>query len=330
MAISNASDFKIYQEQFFGGMTETLQQATDVMNEASRGAIAMRTERMKGDYQYESFFKQVSLVTRQDITSNSAVTPVKLTQDENIRVKLHRKIGPLSVTRKAFLQMGEDPELASFVFGQQAAQEVAENMLNAGLLAARVALVTASSGAVMNDVTASASVACTHKNLINTLRLFGDKQNRIAAWVMHSTQWFDLGVDGVENQIDGIASDIIRVLEIPGMGRPIIVTDSPSLIATADTPDSYFVLGLTQMGIQAVFTEDQFIATDEILGNEQIEQMIQGEYSFMLGLKGFKWDVPNGAANPDDTALGTGSNWDKVATSNKDLAGVVLKCQALT
>jgi len=90
MAISNASDFKIYQEQFFGGMTETLQQATDVMNEASRGAIAMTTQRMKGDYQYESFFKQVSLVTRQDITSNSAVTPVKLTQDENIRVKLHR------------------------------------------------------------------------------------------------------------------------------------------------------------------------------------------------------------------------------------------------
>ena len=72
MAISNASDFKIYQEQFFGGMTETLQQATNVMNAASRGAILMTTERMKGDYEYESFFKTVSsLVSRQDITSNS-------------------------------------------------------------------------------------------------------------------------------------------------------------------------------------------------------------------------------------------------------------------
>src|SRR5262245_59812678 len=180
MATSLASDFKVYQEQFFGGLTETLQQAADVMNEASRGAIAMATERMKGDYEYESFFKSLStLVSRQDITSTSAATALKLTQDESIRVKLDRKIGPVEVTRKAFLQIGEDPELASFILGQQAAQAVAENMLNAAQLAARVALVTASSGAVMNDVTGAAVKTCTSKNLINTLRLFGDKQSRI-------------------------------------------------------------------------------------------------------------------------------------------------------
>lgn len=329
MAISNASDFKIYQEQFFGGMTETLQQATDVMNEASRGAIAMRTERMKGDYQYESFFDVLTgLVTRQDITSNSPATPQKLTQDEFINVKLHRKIGPVSVTRKAFLQAGEDPELASFILGQQAAQAVAENMLNASLLAARVALVNANSGSVLNDVTSGAVKTCTHKNLLNTLRKFGDRQNRLVAWIMHSTQWFDLGIDGVENQIDSIAADIIRVLDIPGMGRPFIVTDSPSLIATGDTPDSYFVLGLTQNGIQAIFTEDQYVASDEILGNEQIELMIQGEYAFNVGVKGFRWDTGNGGANPDDTALGTGSNWDMCVTGDKNLAGVVMKCQA--
>lgn len=329
MATSLASDFKVYQEQFFGGMTETLQQATDVMNEASRGAIAMATERLKGDYEYESFFKSLStLVSRQDITSTSAATALKLTQDEIIRVKLHRKIGPVEVTRKAFLQIGEDPELASFVLGQQTAQAVAENMLNAGLLAARVALVTANSGAVMNDVTGGASTSCTHKNLMRTLQKFGDKQSRIVAWVMHSTNWFDLGVDGVENQIDSIAADIIRVLDVPGMGRPFIVTDSPSLIATGDTPDSYFVLGLTEMGLQAIFTEDQYITTEEVTGGEQIINRIQGEYAFNVGVKGFKWDVGNGGANPDDTALGTGTNWDKAVTSDKDLAGVVLKCVA--
>lgn len=327
MAISNASDFKIYQEQFFGGMTETLQQAVDVMNAASRGAIAMTTERMKGDYDYESFFKTLpTLVSRQDITSNSAATALKLTQDEIVRVKLHRKIGPVSVTRKAFLQAGSDPELASFILGQQSAQAVAENMLNAGLLAARSAL--ANQAAVVNDATALADTTCSSKNLINTLRKFGDKQSRVVAWVLHSTNWFDLGLDGVDNQIDSVAADIIRVLDVPGMGRPFIVTDSDSLIATADTPDSYYVLGLTEAGVQAIFTEDQYITLQEQLGNEQIENMIQGEYAFNLGVKGFKWDVTNGSSNPDDTALGTGSNWDKAVTSNKDLAGVVLKCQA--
>lgn len=327
MAISNASDFKIYQEQFFGGMTETLQQATNVMNAASRGAILMTTERMKGDYEYESFFKTVSsLVSRQDITSNSGATALKLTQDEFIRVKCHRKIGPLSVTRKAFLQAGEDPELASFILGQQSAQAVAEDMLNTSLLAARVAL--ANQSAVLNDATSLADTTCTYKNLINTLRKFGDKQSRIVAWVMHSTSWFDLGLDGVDNQIDSVASDIIRVLEVPGIGRPFIITDSDSLIATADTPDSYYVLGLTAGGIQAMFTEDQYITSQEQLGNEQIETMLQGEYAFNVGLKGFKWDVGNGGANPDSTAIGTGSNWDKAVTADKDLAGVVLKSQA--
>ena len=329
MATSVASDFKVYQEQFFGGMTETLQQAADVMNEASRGAIAMTTEKMKGDYEYESFFESLpTLVARQDITSVSAATALKLTQDEIVRVKLHRKIGPVDVTRKAFNQIGEDPELASFVLGQQTAQAAAENMLNAGLLAARVALVTASSGAVMNDVTAAAVKTCTSKNLINTLRLFGDKQSRIVAWAIHSTNWFDLGIDGVENQIDSIAANIIQVLDVPGMNRPFIVTDSPSLIATGDTPDSYFVLGLTPAGLQLIKTEDEFIVTDDVTGLEQLVKRIQGEFAFNVGVKGFRWDVANGGANPDDTALGTGSNWDMAATSVKDLAGVVLKCQA--
>jgi hypothetical protein len=43
-------------------------------------------------------------------------------------------------------------------------------------------------------------------------------------------------------------------------------------------------------------------------------------------VKGYRWDVTNGGANPDDSSLGTGSNWDRAATSDKDLAGVVLKC----
>jgi hypothetical protein len=55
---------------------------------------------------------------------------------------------------------------------------------------------------------------------------------------------------------------------------------------------------------------------------------VQAEYAYSLGIKGFKYDVANGGANPDATAVGTASNWDKVATDKKDLAGVILKCQA--
>ena len=87
-------------------------------------------------------------------------------------------------------------------------------MLNTSLLAARVAL---NQSAVLNNATSLAGHDVHEQNLINTLRKFGDKQSRVA-WVMHSTSWFDLGLDGVDNQIDSVASDIIRVLEVPGMG----------------------------------------------------------------------------------------------------------------
>lgn len=327
MATSVASDFKIYQEQFFGGMTETLQQAADVFSASSNGAIALTTAQKVGEYEQESFFKTLAgLVSRQDITSTSAATAQKLVQDEIVRVKLHRKIGPVEVTRKAFLMTGQDPELASFILGQQTAQAAAESMLNAGLLATRAAL--ANVAAVTNDVTGAAVKSVTHSNLLKTLAKMGDKSSRVGAWVMHSQQFYDLAVQGVEDQIDGIASDIIRVVNVAGLGRPFIVTDSPSLIATADTPDSYFVLGLTPMALQLVLSEDQYVTSEEVTGGEQIVNRIQGEWAFNCGVKGFKWDISNGGANPADAALGTGSNWDKVATDDKDLAGVVLKCQA--
>jgi hypothetical protein len=42
-------------------------------------------------------------------------------------------------------------------------------------------------------------------------------------------------------------------------------------------------------------------------------------------VKGFKWDVSNGGANPADAALATGSNWDVASTSYKDFGGVIIQ-----
>lgn len=323
--VTTVADVKIYQEQFFGGMTEILQQAADVFNAKSNGAIAMTTAAKKGDYEQESFFKALNtIVARQDIADADAVTSLKLTQDENVRVKLHRRIGPLDVTRKAFLMMGADPKIASFIFGQQTAQAVAEEMVNTALLAARVAL--ANQSAVTTDVTSADVKTCSHANLLKALSKFGDKSQRIVAWVMHSQNFFDLALNGLEDDVTGIANEIIRVVNVPGLGRPIIITDSPSLVVTGDTPDSYYVLGLQAGGIQVVQSENQYITSQEQLGLQQLTSRIQGEYAYNLGVAGFKWDMGNGGVNPDAAAVATAAYWDKVATSSKDLAGVVLKC----
>jgi hypothetical protein len=327
MAIGKASDFKIYQEEFFGGMTEKLQQNAINLAAQSRGSIVIRAHEHRGDYEKESFVKSLSaLVSRQDITSVATVTDTELTQDDEIRVKCHRKIGPVAQAKKAFKMISEDPQVLSFILGQQQAQAVAEDMLNTGLAAAAAALVNTS--AVKNDVTSATVKSITHSNLLQTLAKFGDASDRIVAWVLHSTQWFDLGLQSISDQITNVADKVISAYTVQGFNRPFLVTDSASLIVTGDTPDSYYVLGLAEDGLQLLQSEQMEIATDEVTGLEQLVMRYQGEYAYSVGVKGFQWDTGNGAANPDLATIGTGSNWDKVRTSTKDLAGVVLKCQA--
>jgi hypothetical protein len=329
MAIGKVSDFKIYQEEFFGGMTEKLQQNAQGIAEASRGSIVIRAHEHRGDYEKESFVKSLSaLVSRQDITSTAAVTDTALTQDDEIRVKVHRKIGPVAQAKKAFKMISEDPQTLSFILGQQQAQAVAEDMLNTGLTAIVAALVSQS--AVKNDVTSATVKTCTHSNLLGTLAKFGDAADRIVAWVIHSTQWFDLGLQSISDQITNVADRVISAYSVQGFNRPFLVTDSASLIKTADTPDSYYVLGLAQDGLQLLQSEQMDIVSNAtVTGLEQLVLRYQGEYAYSVGVKGFQWDTTSGQSNPDSSTIGTGSNWDLVRTSTKDLAGVVLKCQAL-
>jgi hypothetical protein len=165
--------------------------------------------------------------------------------------------------------------------------------------------------------------------MLDTLRPFGDAADRIVAFVMHSKQWFDLGVQSIADQIENVASSVITGFNVQGFNKPFLVTDSASLIVTGDTPDSYYVLGLAQDGLQLLQSEQMdIVSNDTITGLEQLVLRYQGEYAYTVGVKGFQWDTGNGSENPDASAIATGSNWDKVRTSNKDLAGVILKCQA--
>jgi hypothetical protein len=215
--------------------------------------------------------------------------------------------------------------MASFLLGEQAAKAVMVEQVNSVLAAAANAMVT--NTGILNDVSGT-SGTCTFTNLANTLRKFGDAHQNIAAWVMHSTQWFDLGLDAIATSVDSVVSDIVRVFEVPTLGKRVVVTDSASLIVTADTPDSYYVLGLVENGASCVDTEAETMVMDLVSGLEQISYRLQGEYAYNLGLKGYTWDIANGGANPSAAALATGTNWDQVATDDKDTAGVILKCIA--
>lgn len=327
MADYLASNFKVYQEYLKTRAAETLQQQADVFNAAVNNAIIMRTAEKPGDYEYESFFKDIAgLVSRRDNTSTGSASKLSMAQEEFIRVKLNRKIGPVDQSRDSFRKVFARYSEMEFsgILGQQIAVAQQLDMLNSTLLATRAALVNASSGAMMYTVPSSGTVTTT--SLVDTLAKMGDRADRVVAWVMHSKVYFNLVKEQITQKIDGVANFNVQTGTPITLNRPVIVTDSASLKTTAGSPavDTYYTLGLTANGALCEVTETSDIVIDDVTGNEVLITRLQGEFAYNIGVKGFKYDVSSGGANPNATAVGTGTNWDIAVSDNKSLAGVVL------
>lgn len=328
MADYLATNMKIYQEYLKSRAAETLQQQAGVFNAAVNNAIMLSTTEKAGDYEYESFFKDISgLVSRRDNTSTSAATKLSMLQDELVRVKLSRKIGPVDMYHDAFKKAyGRfSPTEFSGILGGQIAVAQQLDMANSVLLAARAAVVTANSGALMYTVPSSGTL--TTAGLVNGLAKMGDRSDRVVAWVMHSKVYFDLVLQQIAANIDGLSNFNVRTGTPVTLNRPVFVTDSASLKITSGSPavTDYYTLGLVQGAAMAEVTETNDIVLDTVTGGEMLLQRLQGEFAYNVGLKGFKYDVGSGGANPNATALGTGTNWDKAATDDKSLTGIVVK-----
>jgi len=323
MAIGKASDFVIYNEEFYGGMVEKLTQNADAFNAAGAGAIQLTPTRSKGHYKKESFIKEIgSLITRRDITSVAAATDLAITMGEDVSVKINRKIGPVAQTLDSWRKLGVDNSQLSFVLGQQVGQAVAVDYINT-CLAALVSALNATA-AVKFDHSAETPTTLTHTALVDGMAKFGDAAGNLVAWVMHSKPYFDLMKQSIADKIFEVAGVTIYQGTVASFGRPTIVLDSPSLTATAPTPDDFYILGLVRGAATAEESEEREVVSDVITGLENLVGRVQGEYAFNLGLKGFTWDTTSGGIAPTDAALATAANWDQVATSFKNLPGVII------
>jgi len=323
MAIGKASDFKIYQEEYYGGMYESIMQNTNAFNGASAGAITLIGRDHRGDYSKESFIKDIaSLITRRDTTSVSAATDTAITQGEKVSVKINRKIGPIAQTLDAWRKISKDQREMSFLIGKMVGDKKIQDYLNTALKGA----VPAISAVAANFHDYSGTGTPTHGVLVTGLSKLGDQAARVKVWVMHSKSYFDLIGQALTDKIVNVADVVIYQGSVATLGRPTIVTDSVALLA-AGTPNHYNILGLVEGAIQVEESEAEEIESQIITGLENLVFRIQGEHAFTIGVKGFTWDVTNGGANPDDTAVATASNWDKSASYDKDLAGVAIHCQ---
>ena len=118
----------------------------------------------------------------------------------------------------------------------------------------------------------------------------------------------------------GYTQDPLRMGVIGLLGKRMVVTDSPALLAGSVGN----TLSLQAGGIIIDNTTDIVTNIDTSNGNTRIGTTFQADYSFGLGLKGYAWDTANGGKSPLDASIGTGTNWDVVVSNIKNTAGTLL------
>lgn len=320
MALGTISDLKNYNDYINGSFFEQFVQNSDVFNAASRGALLLNTEETRGDYKYTSFFEEGPDVERRDDTASSGLTPNAVQQNEIITVKLNRRKHQ-AANRGAFLKIGMDPAQFGRIYGAQLENAVRREMVNRSLAAANAAISNVS-GLLYDGSGSTMSTS----NLAYGLQKFGDNADKIVCWVMHSKVYYDLVVSQITGSLFDVTGMVVREGSPVTLGRPVIVTDSASLVVSA-TADRYITLGLTAGAVDCSITEDMYTAFEEKTGNDNIQVWWQTEYAYNLGLKGFAWDVGNGGRNPSNANVATAGNWDQQATSNYSLPGVRIRTQ---
>lgn len=312
-------DLQVFNKQTYAAMTEVVDQQVNAFNEASGGTLVLTAGQNQGDFSMEASFKQIAgLVRRRNAYGSGAVAAKRLEHLLNVSVKVAAGTPPIEFEKQQYTWILQNPELAAIKIGEQLAVAQVQDQLNAGIRA----LVASISGnaAVVHDGSAAAP---TFRVLNKGASKFGDRASSLRAWVLHSTtlhSLFDNALTNAENLFEFGTVNVLR----DAFGRLFVVTDSDALVNAGDTP-TYNTLGLVD-GAGIVQPNGDFHAVLlDTVGGENIKSTYQAEWTYNVGVKGYAWDTAAGGKSPTDAAIGTSANWDKVATSNKDTAGVLVK-----
>lgn len=317
----SASDMVNFNQYVAPAIAEMFPQMINKFNAASNNSIMLTAEGFDGNYLEQSFFAAVHDSQRRvdRFGANGAVAPTDLTQLQHNTVKIAGGFGPILFEPSQMTWLRKPTQEGITIAASQFAEAMLADQLNSAILALVAAI--GNNSAVVNDVSASGKVT---QSAINTgLSKFGDSSSSVRTLIMTGSQYHNLVDEAILNgnnqfEIGGVA---IRDGNVFGQGRQIIVTDSPAL-RTVDPFQN--VLGLVAGAAQVRDGADLITNIETTNRLARIETTFQSDYTFGLSLNGYSWDQASGGPSPLDAAIGTGSNWDKVATSDKNTAGVMI------
>jgi len=316
--------FQIYEDEFYSGMYETVQQNSQVFNEASNGTMNIVPREHIGDFSKEAFFTEESdVVTRRDITANTDGAATELDSDEQIGMKLYRRF-QWEKKLTDIQRIGYTEEQYSFIVGEQTGAYKMREMLNTSLLGVVTCLAKSNDNYL--DITGDSPNTLNYDSMPNLFVKFGDRANRLQHIVGHSKPLYDLMGDSFGTQTDNVAGFALNTGEFPLLGRSLAITDSSDLTVTDGVSSgvpSYRTLALQGGAVTIEESEPEDVVQEVITGKENLIVRTQGEFEYTLKIKGFKYD--DTGANPNNAALGNAANWTQVATDTKLTPGVFIE-----
>lgn len=314
-----AFDLQVFNKQTHTAMTETLAQDVNKFNQASQGTIVLSNEAFGGDFDIQSSFKTIGgLVRRRNAHGSGTVVAKKLEQALGVAVKVAAGTPPLEWEKQQYTWTQQNPELAAIVIGEQLAKARLADQLNAGIQAGAAAI-----GGQVSLVEGDGTGDISFRLLNKASARFGDRSGALRSWIMHSTSIHNLYDNALANVEKLFTYDGVNVVR-DSFGRVFVVTDSPALAVTT-TGTVYNSLGLVEGAIEVNDNSDFNAELLPGLGGENIKYTYQAEWSYGVRVKGYSWDTTNGGKSPNDAAIATATNWDLIASSLKDTAGVLVK-----
>lgn len=317
------SDLTVFSEYTYAAVTEVIDQQVNHFNAASNGTILLRSgQEHQGDFSdVASWQRLTGLVRRRDPYADTPVGSISLEHLQDTMVKVGAGAGPVRIDPSQFEWIMRSPEEAGVVIGQQLAGDTLADLLNTGLMVGASAM--SNDAEILLDISGVSGADTFSFGTFNDAQAkFGDRYGAIGAWVMHSKVLFDIFGEAIANSSSLFSFSTINVRQ-DGFGRTFIVTDSPSLKVPSPGP-TYKTLGLVPGAIVVDRNADYTSNIETINGYENIRRSWQAEWSYNAGVKGYAWDKTSGGKAPDDAALADPDNWDRYATSHKDLPGVLV------
>lgn len=312
------SQMQVFNQYVMPATIETLAQMVDKFNAASNGAIRLTTAGFEGDFLQESFFAAIHSAQRRvdRYAAQAAATPTDLTQLKMSGVKVAGGFGPIRYEPSQLTWLNKPTAQGIEVASRNFAEALLADQLNTAIAALCAAI--ANQATATNDVSATAGLNYTAMN--NAHAKFGDASGSLVAQVMNGQAYHKLLGLNLTNAQQLYQAGNVLVVNV--LGKPVVVTDAPALYVSG-APNKLRVLSLSE-GAATVFDGSDIISNIQTTnGQTRIETTMQVDYSFGLSLKGYTWDEANGGKSPTDAELATGSNWDKIATSIKQTAGVI-------